>query len=508
MNTLVLLTLTIFGSVPRVIEQLTLNPGEDDGESLLFPEEGNGPTVGLYLGLKLVRNGSIALFCGRKDTAANICDKAATVFEMSDGDFDPPREFSDAEEVDKISGLFSLQFGDAASATKSAALGIFPHDASVPHGLRLAIEFAMKNGLVRFVVCTSTLAQGVNFPIKYLIVTSVQQGRDRIMVRDFHNLIGRAGRAGMHTEGSIIFADNGIFDKRRNRRERWRWMSAKELLDPTNSEPSVSSISEMFEPFYYGRRPNQMVEIDVGRLHQLLFSDDDQTLLAWADAARAVNQNVKPKDFIRYLQERARIIHGVAAFLLAHLEFGAEDLPERGVELAKNTLAHFLADDGRRADIEAVFREVAKALLAGATVPALRTAIRRSPIAPRSVRALREWVGANGPDIAQAIANDALLALILPVMVEHNRHSTITSLTDATIIPRIVSAWLAGETFLSILEMMRRSDIRIGGRNRRPKIEDIVAICEGGLAYEGAMIVATLADLCEAEEATAAFTDA
>ena len=62
----------------------------------------------------------------------------------------------------------------------------------------------MKLGLAKFVICTSTLAQGVNFPLKYLIVTSTRQGGEQILVRDFHNLMGRAGRAGMHTEGSVI----------------------------------------------------------------------------------------------------------------------------------------------------------------------------------------------------------------------------------------------------------------------------------------------------------------
>ena len=90
----------------------------------------------------------------------------------------------------------------------------------------------MKVSLVRFVVCTSTLAQGVNLPIRYLIVTGVNQGKNRILVRDFHNLIGRAGRAGMYTEGSVIFADNSIFDEKDQRRGRWRWRGAKELLDP------------------------------------------------------------------------------------------------------------------------------------------------------------------------------------------------------------------------------------------------------------------------------------
>ncbi len=35
------------------------------------------------------------------------------------------------------------------------------------------------------------------------------------------------------------------------------------------------------------------------------------------------------------------IVHGIASFLLAHLDFETPGLSERAVELAKNTLAHF-----------------------------------------------------------------------------------------------------------------------------------------------------------------------
>ena len=59
----------------------------------------------------------------------------------------------------------------------------------MPHGIRLAIEHAMRENLIRFVVCTSTLAQGVNLPIRYLIVTSIYQAGEPIKVRDFHNLL-------------------------------------------------------------------------------------------------------------------------------------------------------------------------------------------------------------------------------------------------------------------------------------------------------------------------------
>jgi hypothetical protein len=131
----------------------------------------------------------------------------------------------------------------------------------------------MKTDLINFVVCTSTLAQGVNLPIRYLIVTGVYQGGERILVRDFHNLIGRAGRAGMHTEGSIIFADTKVFDKKYDVKERWRWSTAKNLLDPSNAEPSGSSISAIFTPFSYGRR-GQIITVNVELLHNLVFDDE------------------------------------------------------------------------------------------------------------------------------------------------------------------------------------------------------------------------------------------
>ncbi len=481
--------------VPRVIEESTLPALPGERTPRVFPKENDGPSIGLYLGLKVVPNGSVALFCGRKDTAAKICEEAASMFSRGAA-LAVPRAISDAAEVGKISQLFIRQFGDAAAA-RAASLGIFPHHSSVPHGLRLSIEHAMKASLIRFVVCTSTLAQGVNLPIKYLIVTSVNQGKDRILVRDFHNLIGRAGRAGMHTEGSVIFADNAIFDKRRVRKERWRWASAKELLDPSNSEPSTSSISEIFEPFVYGQAPGQSISLDVDRLHELLFADDDDALNAWAEAARATDANVKPRDFIKFLQERVRVIQGIASFLLAHLDFATAGIADRAVELAKNTLAHFLADEPLQAQIEDVFRNIANALLEGAANEEVRAALRRSPLSPRSVQALSAWLAFNWAALLQASQAGTFLTTVIPVMLQHNRNASVAGLSNQPLIPELVQAWVRGDTFEAILAAMSAVDVRIGGNNRIPKIEDAVAVCESGFAYEGAMIVATMADLCE-----------
>lgn len=227
--------------VPRIITDIALPLRGRERAEKRFPLKQDGGDIGLFLGLHLVPNGSVAVFCGRKDSVTKLCRRAVDIFARG-VPYAEPVTVSDNNEVTKITRLSQEHLGDRSSATQASALGIFAHHADVPPGLRLSIEHAMKEGLAKFVICTSTLAQGVNFPLKYLIVTSTRQGGERILVRDFHNLMGRAGRAGMHTEGSIIFSTPTVYDQKNDFRQRWRWEEAKELLDSENSEPSWSSI--------------------------------------------------------------------------------------------------------------------------------------------------------------------------------------------------------------------------------------------------------------------------
>ncbi|MGY4408538.1 helicase [Bradyrhizobium sp. LB7.1] len=483
--------------VPRVIDRVQLRRLGRELKDKFFPKPEDGSSTGLYLGLKLVAKGSVAVFCGRKDTAVGICEMAVDLFRRTDA-FTKPADEADSDQVEKLASLFAQHIGQDAPSTKAARLGIFPHHASVPNGLRLSVEHGMKTGGIGFVVCTSTLAQGVNLPIRYLIVTGVYQGGERILVRDFHNLIGRAGRAGMHTEGSIIFADTKVFDKRRQVRERWRWRTAKELLDVSNSEPSSSSISDIFEPFEYGQ-PTRQISLNVELLHTLVF-DDETTVEASVTQIVNASPGVDARRFRRYLQDRVQIIHGIASFLLAHLDFTQEGLAERAVHLARNTLAHYLADEGRRLQIETVFRTVAERLLEGATTDELRATLRRSPLAPTTVNTLNAWLEASRAALIQSLNAATLLASMSAVMLQYNRSGTITSLSDQAVMPHIVESWIGGASFEAILQLLADRNIRIGGNNRYPTVEDAVAICESGLGYEGAMILATIADLAEGDE--------
>lgn len=479
--------------VPRVIDRVKLQLRGRESAVRFFPKAEDGSSVGLYLGLKLVSNGSVAAFCGRKDTAVKLCEMAVDVFERSSA-FTKPVDVSDHLEVMKLAALFAVHIGEAAPTTKAAALGIFPHHASVPNGLRLSVEFAMKTSRIRFVICTSTLAQGVNLPIRYLVVTGVYQGGEQILVRDFHNLIGRAGRAGMHTEGNIIFSDTKAFDKKRQFRERWRWQTARNLLDASNSEPSSSSISRIFEPLEYGQ-PTQSLFLNVELLHYFVF-DDENSVEGFVNA----NPAVEARRLRRYLQERVQIVHGIASFLLAHLDFVGDGLGDRAATLARNTLAYYLADEERRAKIETVFRTIAERIFQAAATEELRATLRQSPLAPTTVNTLKAWLESNRAALDQALSDGTLLALISKVVLQYNRNNAITSLSARSVMPLIIERWVSGATFETIFQQLVEEGIRVGGKSRHLTVEDAVAICENGIGYEGAMILATLADLAEGDE--------
>jgi superfamily II DNA/RNA helicase len=476
--------------VPRIIDDIALPLRGRETAQRRFPEK-TGGDVGLFLGLHVVRNGSVAIFCGRKDSVTKICSRAVEIVDRGVA-LEWPIETSDAAEVEKIRALCELELGAGASATRAAALGIFAHHADTPHGIRLAIEHAMKEGLTKFVICTSTLAQGVNFPLKYLIVTSTRQGGEQILVRDFHNLMGRAGRAGMHTEGSVIFSTPSIYDQRQQFGGQWTWNRAIELLDARNSEPSRSSILALFDA-YQQRQPPIVQDIPPEWLD-----------LAFADAARidevvtaalAAQSNISEREFRRFIEGRARAVQNIAAFLVANMTFAeGEDAAARTGELAANTLAHHLADEETRVRLVEVFRAVGESIAAN-TDRDQRALIRRSPLPPAAVAELKTWLTENLENLHASMQENRLFAEITPLALRFATSRAIQAISDQNVIPRALQDWVAGRSFAAIFEALAEANVRVG--RDHVTVEDAVALCESGFGYDVAMIAASIADLTE-----------
>ncbi|MGD9950078.1 MAG: DEAD/DEAH box helicase, partial [Desulfobulbus sp.] len=485
--------------VPRVIERFNLGRKNQERTDRFFPEKTDGQAIALYLGLKLVPNGSIAIFCGRKSTAASVCEKAIDVIERG-APLALPLDFSDAQEVERLTHLHVDNLGADAPASKSAAHGIFSHHGNTPHGIRLAVEHAMRDNLVRFVVCTSTLAQGVNLPIRYLIVTSVYQGMERIKVRDFHNLIGRSGRAGMHTEGSILFADPVIYDKRKARNDKWRWDQVKELLEPRNSEPCISNLLSIFAPI---KSDDEKYTITMEALDfaKAYISDPDKIAqLAAGIAAQHGDKKFSRDGVERQVAWRISLICAVESFLLSHWDATENGLTEADVlRLAEGTLAFFLADDQKKEHIRELFKLLAENISANIIDPTRRKIYGRTLYGVQDAQAIERWVQSNAASLLSIVDETEALDLAWPLLTRHINGGVFTKFDKPEVLKEIAHEWISGKSFSDLLKIIRKRNAKMiwGTRRREFKIDHVVDVCEGTLAYDGALVVGAVCEFIE-----------
>jgi len=82
--------------------------------------------------------------------------------------------------------------------------GIAVHHGKMPGLLARRLKTVIDRGHVRVIIATSTLSEGVNIPVNFLLIPSVYRGPNVLTLQEFTNLIGRAGRPGVATEGSAL----------------------------------------------------------------------------------------------------------------------------------------------------------------------------------------------------------------------------------------------------------------------------------------------------------------
>lgn len=94
---------------------------------------------------------------------------------------------------------------------KVLSKGIAYHYGNMPLTLKSEIERLFSENKLRFLICTSTLIEGVNLACRNIFVRGPKKGKHHLMeATDFWNLVGRAGRWGKEFQGNIFCIDSNI----------------------------------------------------------------------------------------------------------------------------------------------------------------------------------------------------------------------------------------------------------------------------------------------------------
>jgi helicase len=120
-----------------------------------------------------------------------------------------PLAFANTVQLDLAVDYLRREFGDGWVGTRCLAAGAVLHHGDIPQETREVLEDALRRKYSQFAICTATLAEGVNLPIRTLVLYSVRRrlsggAVNPMLSRDIKNLAGRAGRAGATTKGLVI----------------------------------------------------------------------------------------------------------------------------------------------------------------------------------------------------------------------------------------------------------------------------------------------------------------
>ena len=86
--------------------------------------------------------------------------------------------------------------------------GVAFHYGNMPLIIRTEVERLFRDEILLYLVCTSTLLEGVNLPCRNLFARAPKRGSKTPMaLPDFWNLAGRAGRWGTEFRGNVICVD-------------------------------------------------------------------------------------------------------------------------------------------------------------------------------------------------------------------------------------------------------------------------------------------------------------
>ena len=469
--------------VPKIVDIQEINKLGRERVKRYFPDVdfkkkklNNAYDMQIYYALKMIHNGATAIFSGTKASADKTIER---ILEIERRGL-PIAAFSNnnnADENIKIANLIKLNLGDSATYYYAALKGVFIHHGNIPSGIRTSIEYAMSHNLINFVVCTSTLAQGVNLPIKYLIISNLYQGQSQIKVRDFHNLLGRTGRAGKHIEGTVILSEPFVHSNKRD----WKWRKYKSMLNIANSEDSLSNLLKLVRDIDIKNLPS----INLLPLILLKYSNSDE-FNRQNNLLKQVMKKEFPESYLPFSNELQTILNSlndVENYVMFFMNYFGKDEANFTNIVTKQTLGYQLASEDEKEKLIHLFDTIKNhSLLLTKGELNLYTI---TSLGFDSSKFLSQWLSEKIEEINQVNSEIELVNIIFPQLVLLRENALVKKITDSSIFSKLCELWIQGESYREILIYCQNNHFTLIRYNKLASftIQDVIEICDSILAY-------------------------
>ena len=168
------------------------------------------------VGLKSLNFGKVAIFTTQKNHLKSLVNEAVEQSRLLQS-LPSLEKYTNSEAMLELSHFVIEFIGKDFDLAALCIDGVLYHHGDLPQLLREKIELSVRSGFCSFLVCTSTLAEGVNLPVDTLVLHTVRRFRppssmEYLSRRDVKNIVGRAGRAGFSNKGMVISSNTEEFN--------------------------------------------------------------------------------------------------------------------------------------------------------------------------------------------------------------------------------------------------------------------------------------------------------
>lgn len=473
--------------VPKSVHTVQLQLQGRERRERVFPDK-NPQDFAVYYAVNLCRQNGAAIFAGQVRSIAPIMRRITEIgsrgYNLTD-----LLENGNRQQISKLQKMLQLHYGEDSELTSAAKYGVFPHYANLPNGIKAAIEFALRRRHIHLVVCTTTLAEGVNIPIKYLIMTTFSYGDSKIQIRKMQNLIGRTARSGIHTEGSAIVTDTKYFDNRLVWKGggRYQWDACKKMFDYGYTEACTSTLLELVSDFQVDYENTFRGESLAAYLADHYGSPSCFNSLK-SILKNSYGKRVSHDRFERHssaidrkVNQLEHIIGNIENYLCYVYNSGctSEEFDDTVENLVSSTFAFYLADSGQKGYLKRIFAQVANKIKQDID-PTTISYYAKSLYGIEISKQILQWTDENIDILSTCSIEECRIALTNLFLQLFSDKNGVTS----EAFPDILTAWISGKLYVEISS--------IAGQDLT--IAQIERICSNTISYDFSFLIGNIID--------------
>lgn len=148
---------------------------------------------------------AIRHFAESEKTMLILCRGAKSAENKANFIYDNISAISNTDEIRLIRKFIDDEVGKPTLLTKVLEKGIATHHAGLSDETKLLVEHLIRERQINYVCATTTIAEGVNFPVSSVFFDDYRKGDSgNLSSNDFWNIAGRAGRTLVDNFGKII----------------------------------------------------------------------------------------------------------------------------------------------------------------------------------------------------------------------------------------------------------------------------------------------------------------